>query len=418
MASNDWYFPRTKLAIKMLRSLREGSGEPLCLTASQGAGKTWLARLDLSALAKKEHLHYVYADLLADMNSPAQALIAHLRSALEELTLPQSVLSDRASTPVKKITIFGSGIDLGDTAKPTEPDSPYLLIGHLIDRICHETKKKLLLVLDETQCLTSAKDGKEVSQALYSTLEKHNGRVYGIFMGSSQYAANELFGRKDSPLYGYAMPVSMEPLGADFVRFCAERFRLKTGQDIDETALINAFDRFGKEARPFIQMVSSMALDESSDVAEYRDSILMRQSKDLNYPKIWEILSPLERLVILRVVAGRELSGHTALAWYARSMGRHGVLESSVNQAMGKLKARRVLCEHSDLKAGVLEDPHLAEWIQREMKRETLPAVVTRTSAPTGHTFLSDEAQLAEKGKRITPTKKLSSELDSTEQMR
>ncbi|MEI8327346.1 MAG: hypothetical protein WCH44_18665, partial [Betaproteobacteria bacterium] len=196
---------RPKLANAYLALLKSQPERPLALFAPRRIGKTVFLTDDVTPEAKAQGFLPIYCDLWLNSAIPLESINHALEEAWDDLTVPASNSGKVAQTKVKKVSIMGSGIDLGEEPQRRPlPDIPAFRLDSLLGRLSSQHKGPLLLLLDEAQSLGAHQKAVEIISSLRAALTKHKGRVFAIFTGSSQIELSKMFSTAGAPMYQYA----------------------------------------------------------------------------------------------------------------------------------------------------------------------------------------------------------------------
>lgn len=135
---------RPELAQSYLALLGAQPGRPLALFAPRRVGKTFFLDHDLAPEAKEAGMLPVYADLWLHKSAPLEAVNHALEEALDDLLVPASHVGKLAKTPVKKIGVLGTSVDLGDEPRRRAlPESPALRMDALVTRLARQHKGQI-----------------------------------------------------------------------------------------------------------------------------------------------------------------------------------------------------------------------------------------------------------------------------------
>lgn len=340
------HFPRPALATAYLAQLLEG-GEPLALFSPRRTGKTEFLRKDITPAADAAGMLVVYADLWQDKTSAAVALAYALRSAVDDLSVPSSKAGRGLATPVRGISILGSGVTFGDDAKRAEPQSKFVEIDQLLMRLALESGKKVLLLLDEVQQLGLDQDGEALVAALRASLTKQQGSVYAILTGSSRDQLNDLFFRARAPMYEFASVIRFPLLGKEFIDYALERFRRLTDRTLDGQEMLTAFERLDHRPKLLARLLDHLEVHAQLSVADALDALQAERGGEHDFAGAWRALSALQQAVLARVAASAEIYSAKALENYRARLGTT-VNPGSVKRAVDQLRKKGMLTKLSE----------------------------------------------------------------------
>jgi hypothetical protein len=94
---------------------------------------------------------------------------------------------------------------------------------------------KAILVLDEIQHLGTRPEFETFTAALRSMLDRHRGRVFSVFTGSSQDGLTAMFKRTKAPFYLFASLLDFPDLGLELVQHFAAHYQRITGRPSSAT---------------------------------------------------------------------------------------------------------------------------------------------------------------------------------------
>jgi DNA-binding MarR family transcriptional regulator len=335
------HYARPKLAQAYLDQLREGE-EPIALFSPRRTGKTAFLRKDLMPAGEAAGFWVVYADIWQDKTSPVAALTYALQTAVDDIKLPHPRTGRGMATPVKKVSVLGTGVDFGDDAKRVMPESKYLRLDALLRELVRECGKKVLLLIDEVQQLAQVDDGEEVVASLRASLTQLQGQVYTVLTGSSRDQLNELFSRARAPMYEFASVIKFPLLGRDFVKFALLRFAHLTGRSLDEPVVLAAFEALEHRPKLLQRLLDEMEANSALSVAAALGALSAEREKEHNFPGQWRDLSALQQAVLVRIALDEDLYSKTALLDYQQRLGTP-VNPGSVNNAVDQLRKKGLI---------------------------------------------------------------------------
>jgi hypothetical protein len=219
---------RPALAEQYLAALRAQPGRPLSIFAPRQVGKTSFLQDDLAPLAQEKQFLVVYCDVWLCRERPFEAINHALEEEISRLTIPRTALGKTAQQEVKKISVMGNSIELGDSPSDRAlPLDPGLRFDSLIRRIHRDHRRPILLLLDEFQALAQgdSRQGLSVVSALRAALQTHKEMVFAVFTGSSQAELAAMFTQASAPMYQFAQQMDFPPLGSEWPAALQAHFR-------------------------------------------------------------------------------------------------------------------------------------------------------------------------------------------------
>lgn len=228
-------FSRPALAAQMTQQLLhpgvlgEGVRSGLFLSGLRRIGKTTFLIHDLAPALEAAGAVVIYVDLWSNAQaSPAQLLHDAIRQKLADLRSPATrTLKKLASATGVKVEVPGLTLDfdlekLGSTGGAT--------LAHAFRQIVDQTKRDVVVLVDEVQHAMSTEEGNQALLALKAARDAINTRPrtpgHFIFVGTGSHRAliNELTTRRTQAFAG-ALSVPFPPLGSDYVANLLERLR-------------------------------------------------------------------------------------------------------------------------------------------------------------------------------------------------
>ncbi|MDR2188498.1 MAG: hypothetical protein LBE62_10685 [Azonexus sp.] len=351
---------RPELARGYLGLLAAEPGRPLALFAPRRVGKTHFLDHDLSPAAKQAGMLPVYADLWLHRADPLAAINHALEEALDDAMIPDGRLGKVAKTPVRKISVPGASLDLGEAPQRRPlPAAPDLRLDAVLARLATQHGGKILLMLDEAQTL--ADFPADLIATLRAVLHKRKNQVDAVFTGSSQEGLARLMTTVGAPMYQFAQLLSFPFLGEAYLQQLAVHFAsVHPGKALDVAALQTLFARLGHKPALLRDIVKSMSAEGITDTHTGLQHFMADERQAAGWRALLDALSPLDRMVVTVIGQGRPPLGKETLALLGRGVGGK-VTISKVRAAIEKLKRNGILS-----KAGgqiAIEDQLLAEYV-------------------------------------------------------
>jgi uncharacterized protein len=362
----NWYFPRPTLARRIMAMLIDGPGDPIALVGERRIGKTSLLLVELMPYAKKQGWLPVYVDIYQHRAEPLVAINYALQEAIDDLRVPDSTLSKRLKTPVKKIGLASATLELGEEPGRQRPDDPFLLVDWLIKTLVRTAKQPLLLIFDEVQELATVQNGENIVSAIRSAITKSKNNARVVFTGSSQEKLLTLFSRSRAALYEGASTVAFPYLADDFLAFIVQKSKERLKKRVTLDDLTEAFARLHHQPRALIDLVLLFASSDAASLTALLNDQVENQLMGAHYDVLWRSLKPLHQRISLRVAQGRDVTSIDARLEYAGDRHNGPVPAGTVSDALRAMLNAHVLTKSSGGRARYrLDDPLFEEWLRR-----------------------------------------------------
>jgi uncharacterized protein len=375
---DQWFFARPELAKRHLDHLLHGSGDPIALVGERRIGKTTYLLNDMAPYAQDNGLATVYIDLWQNQTDPLAAINYALQEAIDDANLPTSTVAQRVKTPVKKIGGAGFSLEFGDDKVRTRPADPILLLDWLLRTFVRAVKKPVLLMFDEIQEITRAKESERIIAALRATLTKNKPFVRALFTGSSQEELSQLFLRTRAPLYEGASVEAFPLLDEEFLKFVIMRAEKRLSRKFTLPDATVAFERLQHQPRLLIDAVLLAASRGDKQLRHIADEIIAKKADNPQYPVDWQSMKPLYQSLLRRIAVGADIASEEARREYATpSDGKpaEAVSPGSVDSALRSLMKRRVVNKVGGERGRYeIDDVGFAEWIRQREQRARLVA--------------------------------------------
>lgn len=308
MTPSDWHFPRRDFTHGVFVTLTQGPSPALRLFGPRRTGKTEFLQRDLGFMAAETYGHRVlYASFWQATAAPLALLLYACDMALRPQGFSERLLSWARTPPVKVRLgalrdLADIEIDLGQRQNPTPADDLLLLDRHL-DRMA-DPQRPALLLLDEVQELAGHPQGTEIMAGLRSSLDRRREGLRTVFTGSSQVGLNKVFSARSAPLYRFAAPLHLPPMGPEFVDHQIGVFRRVYRRKLDRDTALAFFEHFQGNPMFFQRWLTTLGL--SPHLAETEAARLTAQdlAADLELDRKWLALSTPHR-AMARIIAER-----------------------------------------------------------------------------------------------------------------
>lgn len=366
MARPDWHYPRTPFTHDTFVALTRGPVPAMSLFGPRRTGKTEFLLHDLGHHAADRYGHRVlYTSFWQTSVAPLGLLLYAVSEALRPRGYADRV-ADWLRHPPIKVRIGsekGPGameIDLSDR-REARLGQDLLLLDDLLGQLANPDKPAIVL-LDEVQELATAPGGAEIMAGLRTALDRRRDGLKTVFTGSSQIGLNRIFSTREAPLYRFAAPLTLPPLGPDFVTHQLAVFHRVFQRRLDPATALAFFDRFA--ANPMVFQRWLMTLGQNRDLSEQAaaDQTADALAHDLDFDRTWLDLQPHHR-AMARILAERGLDpfGATGAARYKALTGQPAPIPQT-RQSHVRTLARRGLADQWD-REWRLTDPLFEAWV-------------------------------------------------------
>ncbi len=363
MASfDDIELRRPAIATSYLGLLAAQPGRPLALFAPRRVGKTFFLDHDLAPAARPAGLLPVYADLWLHKSAPLEAVNHALEEALDDLLVPASGIVRAAKTPVNRIGLFGSSVDLGQAPQRRNlPDTPALRLDALVTRLAKQHKGQVLLLLDEVQALGDAPDADATVSSLRAVLHKRRAEVCAVFTGSSQDGLARLMNTAGAPMYQFAQLLDFPFLGDEFLHLLANHFRkVHPGKKLDLADLRTGFARIGFKPGLMRDVVKGMSAEGITDVQQGIGHYMHSDQQTALWRALLGSVDAFDQGVLTLIAQGQAPLSQGTLAALAAIPGARPTI-SKVRASIEKLKRQGLLTRTGA--STRVEDPLFAEFL-------------------------------------------------------
>ncbi len=332
-----WHFSRPKLALDLLNRVTQPSPGRTTLFGPRQTGKTTLLREEIIPLAKTKGWLPVYADCWANRQDPMESIAHALQRGIDDLRVPAAGLQRTFGVQVKKVSVAGAGIELGEVAHRRQPTSSILRVDAILTELLRETRQNVLLILDEFQTMATCEGAENASAALRAALTQADKRVAVIFSGSSEVQLQQLFSKSKTPLYGFAHSVPYEVLGQDFIDFVATKFNAATKRRIDTSKALNVLTQLGHQPEPFLQCVTNAMAQPGWDVEEGLQAMLTYDVQN-RWTALFMGLTDLQQAALLLVHRGQPPTAALSIKLAASMVAKTSIPASSMQRACEALE--------------------------------------------------------------------------------
>ncbi len=359
---NSIVIRRPQLAQAYLALLKSQPERPLALFAPRRIGKTVFLTDDVTPTAKAQGFLPIYCDLWLNSAIPLESINHALEEAWDDLTVPASSTGKAAQTQVKKVSIMGSGIDLGDAPQRRAlPDSPAFRLDSLLGRLASRHDGPVLLMLDEAQSLGSHDKAVEVISSLRAALTQHKGRIFAIFTGSSQIELSKMFSTAGAPMYQYAQKLDFPVLGDEYLQALSDHFAsVHPGKSISLDALRPMFIKMGCKPAVLREIVVKMSSEGTTDVQRGLDLYLQDPLHRDSWASLLDRLELLDVLLLIAITRNEKPYGKDVANDLERAL-KSRPTTSKIRASIDKLIREKLLSKRSDGVA--VNDEAFAEYL-------------------------------------------------------
>lgn len=198
-------------------------------------------------------------------------------------------------------------------------------------------------MLDEAQELARSGETSGLVRSLRTGLDIHKNQIKVIFTGSSIAGLQAMFNDSKAPFFHFAHHIDFPTLGRDFSDYLAKTIESRTGKVVDQEQLFSAFEQMHFTPMYLRAVAQDMILDPDLPLSVAVDRRLAQQSDIGNYSALWDSLSELDRLLIVRLITGgNSLYGKANLAVLTSELGKP-VTTSQVQKALRRLTNKDIL---------------------------------------------------------------------------
>ena len=361
-----WHYPRADLAEHYLSLLALGISSNFAIIAPRRKGKTLFVLQDLAPQAQKKKYIPVYASLWQNINAPHEGLITALEEAIAALD-KKAVFSRLLKSKVKKATVSNEllgKMEVEFADNPGIPSSSELAyLEKLLSRLEKKAgKKTILLLIDEVQHLSTSKHFDTLTHALRTMLDKRQGRVKGVFTGSSRHYMNLLFNEPRSPFYHFVESLPFPDLGEPFIEFLKDKLARDYQITVTHQSLNRAFLNFDKSPYWMMKLIAHMVTFKTTvDAAQQYVLQLMEAAE--GFEAIAGKMKSIDRVIFLALSEGVNPFSKELMEKIDRETDVKGV-QSNIQRAIQRLSDANLI---SQINKGVynIEKPGMRRYLER-----------------------------------------------------
>lgn len=387
MASDNWYFNRTGLALTYLNQFERLGARALTVFAERAVGKTAFLINDLAPQASSMGRVPVYLDVWSVRNDPAVGIADSLKSIVQEFESRKALQNEVTGFNFSLLGAAG-GVSLAQRIQPGEPSNVYSRINFWADRLAHTAgERKVLFMMDEVQQLTVHPDGVNVAASIRAAFQRNFHSYEPVFTGSSRDQLLMMFKSSKAPLFNYGDDIQFPKLDIAFSRFIAGKTEKAAGIELDPEQVDQAFEVLGRKPGDLIGMVRHMVNSGERDLTAALAHSISQERKlherDLALAK----LSPLDQAVLLHVAHGKAVFSQESLINYASSLKVRSISVGAIQKSLDRLRDEQLVFSPERGKYS-LNDAGLAA-----MLRETIPQPNGPSALPAKGMLSSDRGR-------------------------
>jgi uncharacterized protein len=371
IAPDPWHYPRTELAKRTFALIEKRLTNALVLFGPRRIGKTEFLIRDLGPLAEKAGHRVVYASFWQSPLSPVATLLAALQEGLQKPGLAGQLrrLAEGFGSRIKiGAKVAGVEIDLSNL-KGTPPNDVLLLMDNLLGRLARKTKPTVLM-LDEVQELATEAANRPLVAALRTSLDRRRDGLAAVFTGSNRDALSAMFSDRQAPFFHFATPIELEPLGPPFVEHLLAAFARATGERLDRTKALEAFEALHRNPFFFRKLLELLLPETKRDIGSALVRLRAGLAANLGYDRLWLSLNPVQRALAHTLARGVEAPfGEANRAEIGRLAGTGPPTIAQTQTALRRLVRLGIVTRIDSTTAYVFDDPELARWIAARPKQ-------------------------------------------------
>lgn len=373
--TDPWHYPRTELAKRTFALIEKRLANALVLFGPRRIGKTEFLLRDLGPLAEKAGHRVVYASFWQSPLSPAATLLAALHEGGKKRGLAGQLqrLAEGFGPRIKLgaklpgLGEAGAEIDLAGL-KGAPPSDVLLLIDELLGRLARKTKPTILM-LDEVQELAAEAANRPLIAALRTSLDKRRDGLAAVFTGSNRDALAAMFSDRQAPFFHFATSIELEPLGQPFVAHLLAAFQRATGERLDMTAALAAFEDLHGNPFLFRKLLELLLPEAKRDIGAALGRLRSGLAANLGYDRLWLSLNSLQRALAHTLARGAGTPfGEANRAEIGRLTNATPPTIAQTQTALRRLVRLGIVTRIEGNTAYIFDDPELARWIASRPK--------------------------------------------------
>lgn len=330
--SNPQHFARPALADKLSNdlvgdSVLNDASNGLFLAGPRRTGKSEFLKNDLTQALEQRGLLVMYVDLWSDKARPPGELIAKAVGDAYRSHLGK-VAKVALDVGLDQVTVGGMKIDLRNIGKVTG-----LTLAEAFKLLHTQSKKRLVLIVDEAQHALTTDDGLNAMVALKSARdqlkEKGQSQLLLVMSGSHKDKLARLVNSVSAPFWGSSVD-NLPTLGEAYARHICQSLKCEKPEllSLQDTAVIEAFTHCGERPQ-FLFKIIKEANMASATPADFSAQLitLAKQSQQHDRDQFVQQFAalPKEQQAVLSLLfeKGNDFApfDQAAMAYYAQALG-------------------------------------------------------------------------------------------------
>lgn len=215
-------------------------GEHIVLVSPRRYGKTSL----VTQVIHENELPFSSMDFLPATNSQyvKNVILTGISEVLSQILPKKKAAAEKLLSFLKGFNFklsgswhgFGLGVELAST-HPLHESITNALMG--LDNVAQEVGKKVVLLMDEFQQVSSISESHTVEASIRHAVERSKQVTY-VFSGSDRHTLEQMFNDKNRPLYHLCKLMRIERIHSeDFAKFIEEASVVKWGQPLSSDVI-------------------------------------------------------------------------------------------------------------------------------------------------------------------------------------
>lgn len=211
-------------------------GEHIVLVSPRRYGKTSL----ITQVIHENKIPFSSMDFLPATNSlyVKNVILTGISETLSQILPKQKLMAEKLLGFLKGLNFklsgtwqgLGIGVELSSISPPHESITNALM-G--LDRVAQEINKKVVLLMDEFQQVSSISESHTIEASIRHAVERSKMVTY-VFSGSDRHTLEQMFNDKNRPLYHLCKLVRIDRIHKeDFAKFIQEAAIIKWGKPLD-----------------------------------------------------------------------------------------------------------------------------------------------------------------------------------------
>lgn len=338
---DPWFYHRPAFAQRIGLMCKDTLFARMVYLGSRRIGKSYFFLNDLSPYLIDEGLLPIYINMWGNKNAPHQEFIEQLSIALDELT-KEGAVKKFLNTEIRKLALgnqFGKVELEFKPASATNIDLSNIksVLNAVVERSGH---RKVVLILDEFQHLSTSKAFENFLYSLRTLLDTLGSRITVIFTGSSRVGMKAAFDDDKLPFYQSAQINEFPHLDDGFIDHCVERLHTAYNINIDKLELLDFWNEIDQSPHWIINTIRDLVANQStlsSAINYIRDAIKIEEG----YEAILKTLTATDKACLYLLHSKRGLYSDSSMA-FVNSVGGKAT-KSAVQSAEKKLERNGII---------------------------------------------------------------------------